>query len=63
MRRWFTSATIADGYKRFTTRELFKLEQEIIQTAERRRHSLEHRVSDVSLAAALTAKPTLEMSR
>ena len=49
----------ADGYKRFTTRELFELEQEIIQTAERRRHSREHRVSDVSLAAALAAKPTL----
>ena len=49
-----------DGYERFTTRELFKLEEEILQMAERgRRQSREHRVSDLSLAAALAAKPTL----
>ena len=48
-----------DGYERFTTRELFELEKEIIRIAERRRQSREHRVSDVSLAAALAAKPTL----
>ena len=48
-----------DGYERFTTRELFKLEQEIIQTAERGRGSIEHCVSDKALRAALAAKPTL----
>lgn len=50
----------ADGYKRFTTKELFKLEQEILQTAERGRHSREHCVSDTTLAKALSSKPTLK---
>ena len=48
-----------DGYERFTTKELYKLEQEIIRTAERGRQSREHRVSDAALAAALLSKPTL----
>ena len=49
-----------DGYERFTTRELFELEKEIIQTAERGRQSREHRVSDTALAKALASKPTLK---
>src|SRR5512135_2797836 len=48
-----------DGYERFTTRELFEREQEIIEAAERGRHSCEHCVSDEAQAAAHAAKPTL----
>ena len=49
-----------DGYERFTTRELFKLEQEIIEMADRGRESIEHCVSDAALAKALSSKPTLK---
>ena len=48
-----------DGYERFTTKELFELEREIIETAERGRQSREHCVSDTALARAIAAKPTL----
>ena len=48
-----------DRYERFTTREFYELEQDIIQTGERGRQSREHCVSDTALAAALAAKPTL----
>ena len=49
-----------DCYERFTTKELHKLEQEIIQTAERSRGSIDHCVSEKALRAAVAAKPTLK---
>ena len=45
-----------DGYERFTTRELFKCEQEIIQSVERRRHSRAHPVTEGNLLQAIPTK-------
>ena len=46
----------ADGYERFTTRELFKCEQEIIESVERRRHSRAHPVTEGNLLHAIPTK-------
>ena len=49
-----------DGYERFTTGELYRLEQEIIQMADHGREIAKHCVSDATLAKALSSKPTLK---
>ena len=38
-----------DGYERFTTGELYRLEQEIIQMVDQGRESTKHCVSDATL--------------
>ena len=48
-----------DGDDRFTTHKLYNLEQDIIESAERGRHSRDHQVGDRALNAALEARPTI----
>ena len=59
MLRWFALATTGTATSGLRQKSYIKLEQEIIQTAERGRESIEHCVSDKALRAAVAAKPTL----
>ena len=45
-----------DGYERFTTKELYKREQEIIESVDRGKDSKEHCVTDRSLLKAIPTK-------